>query len=78
MARRRDTTFTNEPKYPFIRVQVAGTGGGFHPTVAAVQAAMTQAGIPEQELSNFYEDAAEGDEDNLLRTCMRWVDVDVR
>jgi hypothetical protein len=56
----------NGPKYPFVKVQVSGSGG-FQPTVAAVQAAMTRAGIPEPELSNFYEEAAEGDEDNLLR-----------
>jgi hypothetical protein len=67
----------NGPKYPFVKVQVSGSGG-FQPTVVAVQAAMIRAGIPEQELSNFYEEAAEGDEDNLLRTCLSWVDVDVR
>jgi hypothetical protein len=52
--------------------------GGFHPTVSAVQAAMREDGLPLQELSTFYQDAAAGDEDNLLRTCQRWVDVDVR
>ena len=52
--------------------------GGFHPTVSAVQAAMREDGLPLQELSTFHQDAAAGDEDNLLRTCQRWVDVDVR
>jgi hypothetical protein len=55
-----------------------GRLGGFQPTVTAVQAAMRQAGIPLQELSTFYEDAADGDENNLLRTCLRWVEVDIR
>ena len=53
------------------------TYGGFHPPFGAVQPAMRQAGIPLQELSAFYEDAADGDEDNLLWTCQRWVDIDV-
>jgi hypothetical protein len=43
-----------------------------------MQAAMCQAGIPLHELSTFDEGAADGDEDNLLRACQRWVDVDVR
>ena len=54
-----------------------GAYGGFHPTVTAVQAAMRQAGIPLRELSTFYEEAADGDEDNLLRTCQRWVAIDL-
>jgi len=67
------------PKYPRVKVQVTGPYGGFYPTVAAVQAAMRRAGIPSQELSNFCSDASESDEgDNLLRTCLRWVDVDIR
>lgn len=65
------------PKYPKVRVQVTGPYGGFFPTVAAVQAAMRRAGVPMQELSNFYEDATEDEEGNLLRTCLRWVNVDV-
>jgi hypothetical protein len=65
----------NAPKYPNVKVQVPDAGG-FNPTVSAVQAALRGAGIPLQELSTFYEDAAEGGEGNLLRTCMQWVDVE--
>jgi uncharacterized protein involved in copper resistance len=68
--------FGTGPKYPSVKVQAPGTGG-FNPTVSAVQAALRGAGVPLQELSNFYEDAAEGGEGNLLRTCMRWVDLEV-
>jgi hypothetical protein len=66
------------PKYPQVKVQVAGASGGFYPTVAVVQEAMRRAGIPLEELSNFCAEAAETQEDNLLRICLRWVDVDVR
>ena len=59
-----------------VKVQVTGPHAGFLSTVAAVQAAMRRAGVPLQELSNFYADAAEGNEDNLVPTCRRWVDVD--
>jgi hypothetical protein len=78
MAKSSAITIENGPKYPLVKVAMMSASGGFHPTVAAVQTAMRQAGIPLHELSAFYEDAADGDEDNLLRTCQRWVDVDVR
>jgi hypothetical protein len=78
MAKSSAITIENGPKYPRIKVQMIRTYVGFHSTVTAVQAAMRQAGLPLQELSTFYADAAEGTEDNLLRTCRRWVDVDVR
>ena len=68
----------NGPKYPAVKVHMMGGCVAFHQTVCAVQTAMRQAGLPLQELSSFYEDAADGDEDDLLRTCLRWVDVDVR
>jgi len=65
------------PKYPRVKVHVVGAYGGLYPTVAVVQAAMRRAGIPVHELSNFCAEAMEA-EDNLLQTCLRWVDADVR
>ena len=78
MAKGNTINIENGPKYPRVKVQLRGPYGGFFPTVVAVQAAMRRAGVPLQELSNFYQDATAGDEDNLLRTCLRWVDVEVR
>jgi hypothetical protein len=78
MARSKAINIRSGPKYPQVKVQIVGAYGGFYPTVAAVQAAMRQAGIPLEELSNFCAEAAETQEDNLLRICLRWVDVDVR
>src|SRR5664280_2843287 len=78
MAKGNAILVAHGPNYPLVEVTMMGAYGGFHPTVFAVQAAMCQAGIPLQELSTFEEGAADGDEDNLLRTCQRWVDVDVR
>ena len=78
MAKGNAIRIDNGPKYPQVTVQVTGPHSGLCATVAAVQAAMRRAGVPLQELGNFYEDAAEDDEDNLLWTCLRWVDVDLR
>jgi hypothetical protein len=72
-----------QPKYPNVRINVAGprqqTGDpncSFVATVAAVQNAMREADVPQQDLSNFYVEAAESDD--LLQTCVRWVQVIVR
>jgi hypothetical protein len=70
MAKRNTATDEDRPKYPLVKVAMMSVGGGFHPTIAVVQTAMRQAGIPLHELSAFYEDAAGGG-DNLLRTCQR-------
>jgi hypothetical protein len=66
------------PRYPRVKVQLTGPNGGFDATVVAVQKAMRRAGVPLPELSNFYQDATADDGDNLLSTCLRWVDVEVR
>ena len=84
MARERTMTNGNVidiasgPKYPMVKVQLVGPYAGFTPTVTAVQSAMRRAGVPDMELSNFYQDATTADEGQLLRTCLRWVDVEVR
>lgn len=78
MARGNAITRQSGPKYPRVKVQMIRTYVSFHATVTAVQAAMRHAGIPLQELSTFYADAAEGTDGNLLRTCQRWVDVEFR
>ena len=78
MAQRNAINIENGPKYPRVKVQLMGPNGGFDATVVAVQKAMRRAGVPLQELSNFYQDATAGDADNLLSTCLRWVDVDVQ
>jgi hypothetical protein len=78
MANGNAISIDNGARYPRVKVRVTGPHGGFYPTVAAVQAAMRRAGVPLQELSNFYVEAAESSDDNLLRTCLRWVDVDSR
>jgi len=69
-----DATKTR-PKYPQVKVLYNFyRGKPFPETVTEVQDAMRKAGVPEPELSNFYEEVADDDE-NLLGDCMRWVNV---
>ena len=69
MAKGNAILIANGPKYPLVMLLMMIAYGGFHPTVIPVHAAMRQPGIPLQELSTFEEGAADGDDDNLLRTC---------
>jgi len=78
MADHSALNISSGPRYPHVKAHVVGAYGGLYPTVAVVQAAMRRAGIPVHELSNFCAEAADAEEDNLLQTCLRWVDVDVR
>jgi precorrin-6B methylase 1 len=78
MAHGNAISIDNRPRYSRVKVQVTGPHAGFLSTVSSVQAAMRRAGVPLQELSNFYADAVEENEDNLLPTCLRWVDVDFK
>lgn len=78
MAKGSAILIANGSKYPLVMLLMMIAYGGFHPTVIPVHAAMRQPGIPLQQLRTSYEDAADGDEDNLQRTCQPWVDVDVR
>jgi hypothetical protein len=53
MANGNAITTQNGPKCTRVKVQLIRTYVGFHPTVAAVSAAMRQAGLPLQELGTF-------------------------
>jgi hypothetical protein len=67
----------NSPKYPQVKVRIYNLyqGETFPEIVVEVQDAMRKAGVSEPELSNFYEEVAEDDYDNLLSDCMRWVNI---
>ncbi|MDQ1483738.1 MAG: hypothetical protein QOF35_1814 [Actinomycetota bacterium] len=77
MAKGNAISIESGPMYSRVKVQVMGPHPGFLATVTTVQAAMRRAGVQDQDLSNFYQDATAEGQDNLLRTCLRWVDVEV-
>ena len=62
-------------KYPNIKVQLTGGNGNAFAILGAVHQALRRAKVPAEELTKFREEATSGDYDNLLATCMRWVDV---
>ena len=62
-------------KYPDIKVQLTGQNGNALVLIGLVQKALRRAKVRDDEISLFVEQAMSGDYDNVLRTCMEWVDV---
>lgn len=62
-------------KYPSIEVELVGQDGNAFLILGKVQKAMRKAGIAEEEIKQYYDEATEGDYDNLLRTTMEWVGI---
>jgi hypothetical protein len=62
-------------KYPDIKVKLIGEDGNAFFILGKVQRALRKANVPKEECDEFFKQAQSGDYDNLLRTCMQWVDV---
>jgi hypothetical protein len=62
-------------KYPDVRVQLTGTNGSGYNLAGLVIRALREAGIPQERIDVFWEEASSEDYDKLLQTCMAWVDV---
>jgi hypothetical protein len=63
------------PLYPDIEVRLSGTDGNALSLVGKVATALERGGAGDDKVRAFSEEALSGDYDNVLRTCMKWVDV---
>ena len=63
------------PKYPQVKVKLTGTDGNAFAILGRVLRAMKEAEISSQERAEFQIEATSGDYNNLLATCMEWVEV---
>jgi len=63
------------PKYPNVRVKLVGNDGNAFVVLGQVRRALKNAGISEEEIKKFTDQATSGDYDNLLNTCIEWVEV---
>jgi hypothetical protein len=61
-------------QYPEVTVTLSGEDGNAFGILGRVQRALRNAGVPDEEISQFMEEATAGDYDHLLQTVMRWVD----
>lgn len=64
-----------KPRYPEIEVELSGDDGNALYVVGKVRRALRRAGIAAAEIAAFTTEATAGDYDQLLATCMSWVEV---
>jgi hypothetical protein len=62
------------PKFS-VKVRLVGEDGNAFFILSKVKKALRNNGVSREEIENFMKEATSGDYDNLLQTCMRWVDV---
>ena len=64
-----------EVRYPDVAVQLVGEDANAFAIIGRCVQAAKRAGVPPAEIDAFKVEAASGDYDNVLQTCMRWFDV---
>lgn len=62
-------------KYPNIKVKLSGTDGNAFALLGKVKTALRKGGVSADDVSTFFKEAMSGNYDQLLQTCMKWVDV---
>lgn len=62
-------------KFPNIKVKLIGTDGNAFVIMGKVVDAMRKGKIDPQTIKDFREECMSGDYNNLLRTCMKYVNV---
>lgn len=63
------------PLFPDVTVILTGRDGNAFSVLGSVQDAMRRAGIDKKTISEYLDEAMSGDYDHLLRTTMKYVDV---
>ncbi len=63
------------PKYD-ISVKLIGENGNAFNIIGKVRKEMKRNGVSNDEIDLFINEAMSGDYDNLLRTCMKYVNVE--
>jgi hypothetical protein len=63
-------------KYQTITVKLTGNDGNAFSIMAQVSKALRKAGASSDEVEQYMSESMSGDYDNLLRTAMKWVNVE--
>lgn len=63
-------------KYETVTVKLTGNDGNAFSIMGAVSKAIRKAGATQEEIEDYMNESMSGDYDNLLRTAMKWVNVE--
>lgn len=66
----------DDVRYPEVVVRLVGEDGDSVAIIGRVRKALRRAGVTQEQIEEFTQEATSGDYDNVLRTCMRWVNVE--
>lgn len=72
----QNTSQDSGVRYPDISVALTGGDGNAFFILGKIRRALKNANVPQSEIDAFFSEATSGDYDHLLRTCMKWVNVD--
>ena len=56
-------------------VKLSETNGNAFAIISRVRKALKKANYKQDDIEKFTKEATQGDYDNALQTCMKWVDV---
>lgn len=62
-------------KYPHVQVQLAGQDGNAFMVIGLCSKAARRAGLTQEQINEFADEAMSGDYDHLLATAMQYFDV---
>jgi hypothetical protein len=65
---------SQQPRYPDVQVQLTGEDGNAFAILGRTAAALRRAGVPQEQIDDYFAEATSGDYDHLLQTTMRWVE----
>jgi hypothetical protein len=63
-------------KYQTVTVKLTGNDGNAFSIMAQVSKALRKAGASSEEVEQYMSESMSGDYNNLLRTAMKWVNVE--
>lgn len=63
------------PKYPDITVTLTGRDGNAFAVLGRCREAARDAGLSDEQIAAFMNEAMAGDYDHLLQTAMRWFEI---
>ena len=64
-----------EPRYPYVTAELVGRDGNAFAILGRVVQALSESGVPHEEIRRFVEEAQAGDYGHLLQTVIKWVEV---
>ena len=64
------------PKFPDVTIKLSENDGNAFLIIGRVVRALKYGGATKEQCDEFTKEATSGDYENVLKTCMKWVNVE--